>query len=194
MSEMKSAFEKAMERVEQLGKASPEELQRMEYVPKGTALAAVFLRQEDYNLQAEVAKYDDAVKGYLVEGAEDTFLKNISLPVNQNGILSSKRAMEGILALKGKKRELEELLQQIEHLFDYYGQARQQLFTDLKRSFEDKIRATQASMGQQVGARGDFQAEMHPQFQEELRRTLTQLNTQYEGVLEEHKQQIKRIK
>ena len=194
MDEMKSAFEKAMERVEKLGKASPEELQRMEYVPKGNALAAAFLRQEDYDLQGEMAKYDDTLKGYLIEGAQDTFLKNITLPTNQNGMRSSKRAMEGISVLKGKKRELEELFQQIEHLFDYYGQARQQLFTDLKGRFEEQMQAAQASMGQQVRGRADFRPEMHPQFQEELRRALGQLSMQYEGVLEEHKQKIKRIK
>ena len=40
MSEMKSAYEKAMEKVEKLGKPTEEELKKLEYIPIGNAIAA----------------------------------------------------------------------------------------------------------------------------------------------------------
>jgi hypothetical protein len=143
MGEMKSAFEKAMEKVEKLGKASPEELRRMEYVPKGNALAATYLGQEDYDLEGELTKYDDTLKVHLIEGAEETFLRNIALPQNNNSRQSNKRAMEGIAVLKGKRKEIESIFEQIEHLFNYYEQARQQVYLQLKSNFETQMQAAQ---------------------------------------------------
>jgi hypothetical protein len=194
MGEMKSAFEKAMEKVEKLGKASPEELRRMEYVPKGNALAATYLGQEDYDLEGELTKYDDTLKVHLIEGAEETFLRNIALPQNNNSRQSNKRAMEGIAVLKGKRKEIESIFEQIEHLFNYYEQARQQVYLQLKSNFETQMQATQRAMEQQTGNRAEIRPELHPQFQEELRKALAGLNLQYENVLEEHKQEIKRIR
>jgi hypothetical protein len=194
MGEMKSAFEKAMEKVEKLGKASPEELRRMEYVPKGNALAATYLGQEDYDLEGELTKYDDTLKVHLIEGAEETFLRNIALPQNNNSRQSNKRAMEGIAVLKGKRKEIESIFEQIEHLFNYYEQARQQVYLQLKSNFETQMQAAQRAMEQQTGNRAEIRPELHPQFQEELRKALAGLNLQYENVLEEHKQEIKRIR
>ena len=63
MSEMKSAWEKAMERAEKLGKPSDEELKQLEHIPTGSRLAATYLGEEKYDLAAEISKYKDAEIG-----------------------------------------------------------------------------------------------------------------------------------
>jgi hypothetical protein len=159
-----------------------------------SAFAATYLGQEDYDLEGELTKYDDTLKVHLIEGAEETFLRNIALPQNNNSRQSNKRAMEGIAVLKGKRKEIESIFEQIEHLFNYYEQARQQVYLQLKSNFETQMQATQRAMEQQTGNRAEIRPELHPQFQEELRKALAGLNLQYENVLEEHKQEIKRIR
>ncbi len=57
MGEIKSAWEKAMEKVEKLGKPSEEELKQLEYVPAGNRLAARYLKEKTFDLDAELIKY-----------------------------------------------------------------------------------------------------------------------------------------
>ena len=194
MGEIKSAFEKAMEKIEKLEKASPDELRRMEYVPKGNALAATYLRQEGHDLKGALAEYDDSMKRYLIEGAEETFLRNIALPKDDYAMQTSKKAMEGILILKGKGRGLEGVFEKIEHLFNYYQQARQQAYQQLRSDFEMQVQRAKPALEQQMNKGVDIGAELQLQFQSEWRKALAELDSQYEEALEEHKQEIKRIR
>ena len=150
MGEIKSAFEKAMEKVEKLEKASPEELRRMEYVPKGKVLAATYLKQEGYNLEGELTKYEDSLRRYLIEGVEETFLRNITLPQDNHTRQTSERAMEGILILKG--RGLKSIFEKMEHLFNYYEQARQQAYEQLRNNFEMQVQQARAALEQTSSA------------------------------------------
>ena len=193
MGEVKSAFEKAMEKVEKLEKASPQELGRMGYVPKGSALAARYLKQELPELKTALTEYEDSLRRYLIEGAEEVFLRNIALPQSDHTKQTSKRAMEGILELKRDKKRIESIFGKIEHLFGYYEQARQQAYTQAKRNFETRLEGTRRALEQQIGTKVTINAELQPQFQEEWRRTLAELNRQYEKALEEHKQEIQSI-
>ena len=59
MGEIKSAWEKAMEKANSLGKLSPDEADKFKYVPLGNALAAQYLREKVYDLEAELTKYKD---------------------------------------------------------------------------------------------------------------------------------------
>jgi hypothetical protein len=194
MGEIKSAFEKAMEKIEKLEKASPEELRRMEYVPKGNALAATYLWQEGYDLQGELAGYEDSIRRYLTEGAEETFLRNMALPQDDRTVEASKRAMEGIMTLKGKGKGLESIFEKIEHLFNYYQQARQQAYQQLRSNFEMQVQRAKPALEQQMNKGVDIGAELQLQFQTEWRKALAELDSQYEKALEEHKQEIKRIR
>ena len=58
MSEMKSAFERAMERAESLGEASEEDRNKWKYHPEGEKLAARHLKDE-CDLMAELGTYDE---------------------------------------------------------------------------------------------------------------------------------------
>ncbi len=194
MGEIKSAFEKAMEKVEKLEKASPEELRRMEYIPKGNVIAATYLKQGNYDLKTEIAKYEDSLRGYLIEGAEEALLRNITLPQSDRSKQTSKRAMEGIAVLKAGKRKLESIYGKIEHLFNYYEQARQQVYVQMKRDFEMRFEGVGKALQQQLGTKVNINVELQPQFQEEWRKVLARLNSQYEKVLEEHKREIRAIR
>lgn len=193
MAELKSAFEKAMEKVKDLEKASPEELQRLELVPKGEAIAARFLRGEIADLPAELAGRDNKSRPYLLEGALDTLLRNVCLPRDSRTKSTNAQAIQGVLALKKNSRRVKESFDQIEHLFTYYEAAVRQTYDRLKQDFEAKLADAKKAMEQQHGGQVRMDVDRHPQFQEELRRALSALDLQYEQVLEEHKQRIRRV-
>ncbi len=193
MSEMKSAWEKAMEKVEKLDKLSEEEVKQLEYQPAGNKLAAKYLQEMDYNLDAEMMKYKGTgVRKHILQGAQEIFLRSIILPKNEYDMQTTRRAMAGLRLLKENKKLLDPILDRITNLLNYYTQARQQTYLQFKKDFETKLRESNQAM-QPMGGKVRVEPEQHPQFMEEWRRINNQLDAQYEKALEENKQQILKI-
>ncbi len=195
MGEMKSAYERAMERVAKLEKPSEEETLKWKYAPEGQRLAAEYLKEEG-NLVAELGKYQEAAKGSVVKGAEEIFLRTIVLPANDSVKQSNKRAMEGIKITKRDKAAVENVFSRIRRLFEHYEkdgeQQKRQAYEMLKQNLEAKIQqAVQQQGGLPPGAK--ISVESQPQFQEEWRRTLAQLDSQYHKLLDEYKQEISAV-
>lgn len=191
MGEIKSAWEKAMEKVDKLGKPSEEELKSLEYIPLGNSLAACYLKEEDYDLEAELAKYKGSgIRKYIIQGVQEILLRNILLPRNNQSKETTKRAMVGLRLVKQNQNRLEAVFDLINNLFNYYEQARQQTYMQLRQNFEDKLQEVTKAVQQQLGAKVTIQPELQPQFQEEWRKISAQLDAQYEKVLDEHKEQI----
>ncbi len=194
MGEIKSAWEKAMERVGKLGKLSEEELRSLEYVPLGNTLAARYLKEENYDLDAELTKYKGSgVRKYIIQGIQEILIRNIALPQDNRAKETTKKAMSGLKLIKQNRNRLEAVFDLINNLFNYYEQARQQTYTQLRQNFEAKLQEVTRAVQQQMGTSVTIQPELQPQFQEEWRKISAQLNTQYEKVLDEHKEQILKI-
>jgi hypothetical protein len=193
---MKSAWERALEKTEKLGKLTEDELRRIEYLPIGNRLAAKYLELERPNneLDAELTKHKGTgVRKYIIEGAQETFLRNISLPHNDRDKHVAKKAMAGLKLLKENKNQLDAIFERIENLFNYYEQARQQSFAQFKQSFEDKVKRAAPALQQQMKNAAALEAGLQQQFQEEWRRVSGQLESQYEKALEEHKEQLLKV-
>lgn len=193
--EIKSALEKALERAERLGKATPEELRRMEYVPRGNALAARFLRQEVTDLKAELARQEASIQPYIRRGVLETLVRNLTLPRALGDRERNAKAIEGLRALQGERPGAAQILEQVQHIFAYYEGALQQAYPQFKREFEARLgeadQETLARLRAQMGGRIDV--ERHPQFQDEWRRYRSGLDAQYDKALEEQRQQLLRL-
>jgi len=195
MSEMKSAFERAMERAESLGKASDEERKKWKYLPEGEKLAAKYLKDE-CDLLGEMDKYDAATRPLVAEGAQGILINNIDLPRNEQAKKVNRKSMEAIKELKRDKAGLENIYTKLRRVFSHYEQEgeqqRRQAYEAVKNDVEAKIRQ---AMQQQTGAPANMKinVEAQPQFQQELRRVMVQLDSQYLTLLEEYKQEILNI-
>jgi len=192
MDEMKSAFERAMERAESLGKASEEDLRRWKYLPEGEKLAAKYLINE-CDLVVEIGRYDDDARQLVSEGAQGILVKNIDLPRNELAKKANKKAMEAIKELKRDKVSLENVYTKLRRIFNHYEQEgeqqRRQAYEAVKRDVEAKMRqALQQQLGASAPAR--INVESQPQFQQELRLALAQLESQYLTLLGEYRQEI----
>ncbi len=192
MGELKSAREIAMEKVEKLEKASDEERLKWKYVPEGEKLATRYLKR-DCNLVAELSKYEEKAARYVVEGASEILVRNTSLPKSDSDRKNNKRAMDGLKILKQDKASVENVYSKMRRVFDHYltqgEQQRRQAYETLKTEFETKVRqAMQQQLGSLAGIKIDV--ERQPQFQEEWRRVVAQLESQYHKLLDEYRQEL----
>ena len=196
MDDIKSAREIAMEKVGKLGEATEEERLKWKYVPQGQQLAAKYLK-ENLNLVPELSQYQESVKKYIIEGAAEVLIRNISLPKNDVVKKSNRKAMDGLKVLKSDKVSVENVYSQIRYLFNHYAeqgeQQRKQAYQSLKTEFEAKIQqAIQQQMGgSPIGMRIDV--ERQPQFQQEWLKVQSQLDSQYLTLLSEYKRELSSI-
>ena len=192
MDEMKSALERAMERADSLGKASEEEVRRWKYLPEGEKLAVQYLADEG-DLLSGLDKYDEEARRDVTAGAQQVLVRNLDLPRNDVAKKKNRKAMEAIKELKRDKVAVENVYTKLRRLYNHYEQEgeqqRRQLYEDVKRGVEAKMRH---AMQQQLGgaAPGRINVESQPLFQEELRRALGQLDLQYMKLLDEYKQEL----
>jgi len=196
MDEMKSALERAMERADSLGKASEEDRRKWKYIPEGEKLGVKCLEGES-DITSELSKYSGEERDYISKGAQQVLIKNIDLPRTDIVKAKNKRAMEAIKEIKRDKVGVENVYTKIRRVFTHYEQEgeqqRKQAYEEVKRVVEAKlIQLLQQQKGQAMPMKIDV--EKQPQFQQEWRRVLSQLDSQYLNLLDEYKQEIEQIK
>ncbi len=195
MGDIKSAREIAMEKVERLGTATDEERLKWKYVPEGGKMAVSYLKQE-CNLVAELGKYEENIKGYIIKGAGDILIRNINLPKDDLDKRNNRQAMDGLKTIKSDKVGVENVYSKIRRIFEHHveqgEQQRKQAYESLKTEFEAKV---QQALQQQLGSLGGIKVdvERQPQFQEEWRKLQSRLDSQYLKLLDEYKQELSSI-
>ncbi len=193
--EIKSALEIAMEKVGKLGEVTEEERLKWKYTPEGEKLAARYLKQ-DLNLLAELGRYEEKARKYVVQGAQEILTRNINLPKRELDRRNNKKAMDGLKILKNDKVGVENIFSRIRRIFEHYAaqgeQQRKQAYASLKAEFESRVmQAVQQQLGPVAGIKIDV--ERQPQFQEEWRKMQAQLDLQYIKLLDEYKRGLSAI-
>jgi hypothetical protein len=140
-----------------------------------------------------LSKYQENERKYVAEGAGEILVRNINLPRNDAAKKNNRKAMDGFKLVKNDKASVENVYSRIRQIFNHYleqgQQQKQQTYESLKSQFEAKVQqAVQQQMGPMMRARVDV--ERQPQFQEEWRRVLRQLDSQYLQHLDEYKQEL----
>jgi hypothetical protein len=195
MGEIKSAAEIAREKIARLGEVTEAERLQWKYAPEGDKLAARYLK-EDYNLAAEIAKYDEKARKIIVSGVNDILLRNIGLPRNEALRRATKRAMDGLKTIKNDKVAVENVFSKIRNILDHYtgqgAEQKKQAYASLKAEFEEKV---QQALRQKTGvnARMNIDIEKQPQFIEEWQRLQARLEAQYLTLIDEYKQELAAI-
>lgn len=192
MADIKSAREIAMERLAKLEDATDEERLKWKFTPQGEELAASYLNQ-DCNLVAELSKYQENERRYVVEGAGGILARHINLPTNDLAKKNNRKAMEGFKLLVKDKASVENVYTKMRQIFNHYleqgEQQRNQAYESLKAQFEAKVQqALQQQMGPTMTMKVDVTRQ--PQFQEEWRKVQHQLDSQYLQHLNEYKREL----
>ncbi len=193
--EMKSAYERAMERIKDLEEPSKEEVLTWKWVPEGEKLAARYLKEE-LSLATELARFKDDERVYVARGVEDVLLRNIVLPIHDTARRNNKRVMDAIKALKKDKTAVENVFTKMRRVFDHYTnegeQQRKQAYEMLRQDFQVKLQ--QAMRQQGIPPNTRINVESQPQFQEEWHMMLSQMDAQYQQLLDEYKRELAGLK
>ncbi len=185
---MKSALDRAMERADRI-QVPEEKLRLMESRSEGERLAASFLRNPEYDLGAALNSCDPGTKQYISKALESVLLQNLVLPKRESDIAGNAKAFEGLSAIKKNKNAIQQAVEQLENLSNYYSQARKQHYEQLKAHLE---RALAQQIRQQTGlaSTGNINVEQRPEFQENWRKISAQLDGEYDKALAQLKEQI----
>jgi len=185
MDEMKSAFEKALERAEKLGKLSPEEIKKRkeeEYTPVGRALVDNYLGHGYVQfLEEEANRYGGEEKDIVRKAALSRLVEAIDL----GNYEASERAMEGVLALGGGKL-IGEVRQQIKDLLAEYERAEEAKYEEQKVEVERRER----ELLHQLRISGSALGEINLEASETWREVSQKLCSQFDQQLQQLKEQL----
>lgn len=184
MAEIKSTLEKVMERAASMGRASKEEMLAEEQERAGMRMAADYLQGSDVDLSAALAGEEGL--NQRKNGMVQAFLRNIALPRDDDQQRAEK-AMQGLLELAKGSGDLAAVFRDMKGILDHYQQHKKELRQQLEDAFRQQL---EQAMAQQTGQQGlgmKLNPAMHPKFQEEWARVKSDLDGQYDQVLQQHK-------
>ena len=194
MGDIKSAFEIAMEKIAKIEDATPEERVKWKFGPQGEQLGAKYLK-EDVNLVSELNKFKESERKYVTRGVVEVLARSIDLPRNDAAKKINRKAMDGIKLIKKDKSGVENIYSKFRYVFNHYTeqgeQQRRQAYEQVKVQFAAKLQqAMQQQYGNNVRVNPNVNLETQPQFQEEWRRVLAQLEQQYINHLNEYRKEL----
>jgi hypothetical protein len=198
MADIKSSFDIAMERINAVGQATGDEKLKWKYVPEGEKVAVEYLKN-NIDLPAAIMNYPADARKYVRAGVESVLLASISLPVNETVQNNNKKAMDGELILKKDKASANKIINQIKQVLNHYNEQgkeqRKQAYERLKEQYQVKLKqAVNKQLGIQASAEDlGVSVETLPQFQEEWRHTISQMDDQYFKLLDEFKKELESI-
>ena len=194
MGEIRSAKEIAAERLKDIGEITEEDRLRWKFVPAGEKLGQRYMT-ERIDVDNELAKFDEKQLPFVKQGMTQSLLINFDLPRNETIEKRNRKVMEALMQIKQDKASTAAALGQLQRLFDHYIQQgesqRAQAKQALKTKFEQSLRQALKTQGKQYPTQMDV--EQLPQFEEEWRRTQTQLEQQYVRSLDELKKYLSQI-
>jgi hypothetical protein len=191
LAEIKSALELALEKAERYGKASQEEMAAAQYQEQGRHLAVQFLKEEG-DLESELTSLPAQAQEVARLASKEVFLRNIGLPRDEGADPRQGRALEGLLLVAASPKAMARLMAELDQLLNNYLQIRSNALQQLKARFAAGIGQVQRQLEAQMRQKVRLEVEHLPQFQEEWRRFLGQLQDQFEPMLEEIKGKMRR--
>ena len=184
MAEIKSTLEKVMERAASMGRATQEEIATEERVKDGMRMGADYLRGEDVDFSNALEQTTSSV--LVKRGLVQAFLRNITLPRDDEQ-QRAERAMQGLLALGKGSGDLLSIFKDMKGILDHYQQHKKEILQQLEDAFRQQMEQALAQQAGQAGLGMKVDPTLHPKFQEEWSRMKSELDTQYNQALNQHK-------
>jgi len=195
MTRIKSALERAMERIEQIEAPDPVEKLEWEFIPMGRKLAGSHMKIEGDPFKKFSSSVDEA-KPYLKQGMMEVFISNVQLPKNEIIDATNKRAFEGLGILLQEDKSAKDLLERAIYVTQQYAQygnpQREQAYLELKKQIEQVVMESLARQpgGANPQAPGQIRVETMPEFQQQWMKISSQIDHQYEQHLGQIRQEL----
>jgi len=187
MAEIKSTLEKVLERAASMGSASQEEIQAEEKVREGMRMAAEYLQENEIDFSR--ARETTGAAALILKGIVQVFLRNIALPRDDDQ-QRTERAMQGLQDLNKGSGDLMTICKEMKNLLNHYQQHKKEVRRQVEDAFRQQMEHALANQTGQKGLGMKVDPVLHPKFQEEWSRIKTDLNSQYNEALDQHKKLV----
>ena len=190
MAEIKSALELALEKAEQYGRASKEEMELAQYHEQGCRLAVQFLKGEG-DLEADLKSLPPQTQPAARLAIKEVFLRNLGLPRENAVDPRQDRAVEGLLLAADNRKAMAHLQTEMEQILQQFLHFRSNALQQLKARFAAGVGQMQQAMEAKYRQPMNVDVERLPQFQEEWLRFKGQLQQQFEPVMANLKEKMR---
>jgi len=190
VAEIKSALELALEKAEQYGRASKEDLLQDKFKEQGRQWAVNFLKEEEVDLEKELIALPPEGQANARLAMKEVFLRNVTLPKDETLDPRLLRALEGVMLAATNRKVMARLKQEVDQLLQQFLMARNSAFQQLKNSFAQQLGNYTRALEAQMRSKVSLDVENLPEFQQEWHKFEGNLTTQFEPVLEDRKQQM----
>ncbi len=193
MKRMKSAFEKAMERVEQMEEPRKEQILEWRLIPLGQRLAGTYIKGVDEVFE-EVEKFDAGEQAYVRKGMIQVLVSNVQMPKIESQKETNQRVLDGIRIILGERPECTEALEHLGYVLEQYWefgrQQRAEAYTQLKAQIEQQVYEVLSRQSGSSHQGMKVNVEAMPEFQQQWLRISGQLSVPYDTHLQNYKKQI----
>lgn len=190
MADIKSALELALEKAEQYGRASREEMELAQYQEQGRRLAVQFLKGEG-DLEADLKGLPPQIQPAARMAIKEVFLRNLGLPRENAVDPRQDRAVEGLLRVAENPKAMATLQTELGQILQQFLHFRSNALQQLKARFAASVGQMQQNMEAKYRQPMNVDVERIPQFQEEWLRFKGQLQQQFEPVLANLKEKMR---
>ena len=184
MAEIKSTLEKVLERAASMGRATEEELATEERVKEGMRLGADYLNGNEVDFSSALEQTGSSV--LIKRGVVQAFLRNIMLPRDED-LERIERAMQGLLNLGKGSGDLVSIFNDMKGILAHYQQHKKEVRQQVEDAFRQQMEQAMVQQTGQAGLGMKVDPAVHPKFQEEWSRIKSDLDTQYNQALDQHK-------
>jgi len=190
MAEIRSTLEMVLERAARMEASASSELILQEKEKEGMRLAAGFLRGEQVDLPAALAKCPATERPHVKKGMVTALLRNIVLPRTATEAPAAEKAMQALMEIGRDKGDLVQVFTEMKSILDRYLTHKEQLKKQLEEQFAQQMMLMEKNLAQQTGMKMKLQPSQHPKFAEEWQRIQVELNDQYGRAVEQYKEFI----
>jgi hypothetical protein len=184
MAEIKSTLEKVLERAASMGRATEEELATEERVKEGMRLGADYLNGNEVDFSSALEQTRSSV--LIKRGVVQAFLRNIMLPRDED-LERIERAMQGLLNLGKGSGDLVSIFNDMKGILAHYNQHKKEVRQQVEDAFRQQMEQAMVQQTGQAGLGMKVDPAVHPKFQEEWSRIKSDLDSQYNQALDQHK-------
>lgn len=194
MSRLKSAWEIALEKTKDI-EGDPKKIREDELFNQGRRLAGTYLNElEDSGskIVKQLKKAAPEERELILNGIKATILSNIALP--QNSLYNERLEKLGFLGevIDGEEGESVTLLIQIAQILEKFLLSRDTLVERARAQYQPIFEEKREQLRQKYGNGISLSIDQDPEFIQFLQRNFNQLSDQYQQVLDQAKEQLKK--
>jgi hypothetical protein len=197
MSKIKSALELALERTAAVP-VDKDAVRKEEFIRKGKVAAGRFLSDpKSVSLPDELNSADGTDRASIKSGMVETFLANITLPRYETDLARFPVVADALKSIAEKKgsnlKNLEHILSQYSEFFKQYLENLDKLEEQLRARWEPRLRQKEQLHKQKTGQTVRLTAERDPEFAKILNEEMARIDLQYNEMLSQGKEEIRKL-